>query len=347
MTHQSNSVVVGTLLAISACAVQPAAGQGFWALEDRNYFEPLISEIRAATVNVNFWGMSDEFSFMQTAGRRRIWDIGLGKEIGLFGYETGEGSDAPFSPGEWGWGVWMPVSFHVVEDFQDDSNPIINTDYRFSGMFKVQAGVRDGFSLGGRFQSGHESTHLGDEFTLGAIKKHASTFQRINVSYEYWEWGVSAESRFMSAPEHHVTLRLGGIGLIKDKKGFYSSTVLFPDGDTILPSTRNYETTVGFEWTINNLTDSGTAFLWGYWPFVSIDARHRTIYDYAKRDTCALEDSEWSVNVLLGLRPAERDYIQKGLPNFYFRIYHGVNPHGQFRNHQNYSMLGFGLHVPI
>lgn len=32
----------------------------------------------------------------------------------------------------------MPISFHMVEDFKDDSSPIINTDYRFSGMIKTQ-----------------------------------------------------------------------------------------------------------------------------------------------------------------------------------------------------------------
>ncbi len=341
-----SQVVVGILLGlISVVAALPAAAQGTWGFEDRIYYEPLISEIRAANVRVLFWGRSDEFSFMQEPGRRRIWDIGLGKEIGLFGYETGEGEDGPFSPGEWGVGVWMPVSFHVVEDFKDESAPIINTDYRFSGMVKTQVGVRDGLQLGGRFQFGHESTHLGDEFTLGAQKD--LTFQRVNVSYEYWEWGASAEWRLRSAPEHHLTVRLGGIGLLDNEKGFYSDTLLFPEGNIILPSTRNYETTAGFEWTMNNLTDSNKALVGDYWPFVSVDARHRTIYDYAKLSADAREDSQWSFNLLVGLRPGVRDYIQKGLPSFYFRFYHGVNPHGQFRNQPSYSMFGFGLHVPV
>ena len=322
-----------------------ASGQGLWGLEDRAYYEPLIAEIRAANVNVLFWGQSDEFSFMQEPGRRRIWDIGLGKEIGLVGYETGEGRDGPFLPGEWGVGVWMPVSFHMVEDFKDESNPIINTDYRFSGMVKTQAALREGLQLGGRFQFGHESTHLGDEFTLGAQKD--PTFQRVNVSYEYWEWGASAEWRLGSAPEHHLIARLGGIGLFDDEKGFYSETLLFPEGGTLLPSVRNYETTVGVEWTLNNLTDNDRALLGGYWPFVSVDARHRTVYDYAKPTADIREDSQWSFNLFVGLRPGERDYIQKGLPNFYFRFYHGVNPHGQFRNQPSYSMFGFGLHVPV
>ena len=65
--------------------------QGAWGLQNRGYYEPLIAEVRAANVNVQFWGQSDEFPFMQTPGRRRIWDIGLGKELGLFGYETGTG----------------------------------------------------------------------------------------------------------------------------------------------------------------------------------------------------------------------------------------------------------------
>lgn len=249
---------------------------------------------------------------MQTPGRRRIWDIGLGKEVALFGYETSDGSTGPFSAGEWGMGLWMPVSFHMVEDFKDRSAPIVNTDYRFSGMFKAQIGVYDGFQFGGRLQVGHESTHLGDEFTLGAQKDE--TFQRVNVSYEYWEWGVSPEWRFQSAPEHHVVLRLGGIGLINDDNSFYSTTLLFPEGDTILPSTRNYETTVGFEWTLNNLTDGKKALIAGYWPFVSLDVRHRTIYDYARVDACDPEDGQWSFNVLWGLRPVCTELHSEGAP---------------------------------
>ena len=334
------------ILLIGAWAwVAPASAQGTWGLDNRNYYEPLIAEIRAANVNVLFWGQSDEFPFMQNPGRRRIWDIGLGKEIGLFGYETDSGERGPFRPGRWGVGIWMPISFHMVEDFKDDSSPIINTDYRFSGMIKTQVGVRDGFQLGGRFQFGHESTHLGDEFTLGAQKD--PTFERVNVSYEYWEWGASAEWQRGSGPEHHFIVRGGGIGLLDNDKGFYSDTLLFPEGKTIFPSKRNYETTVGLEWKMNNLNDEGKALVGGYWPFVSVDARHRTVYDYAKASADVREDSQWSFNLLVGLRRAARRNLQKGLPNFYFRFYHGVNPHGQFRNQRSHSMLGFGLHVPL
>ena len=318
--------------------------QGAWGLQNRGYYEPLIAEVRAATVNVQFWGQSDEFPFMQTPGRRRIWDIGLGKELGLFGYETGNSRRAPPGPRRWGVGVWMPVSFHVVEDFKDESAPIINTDYRFSGMVKGQYGLREQLQIGGRFQFGHESTHLGDEFTLGAQKD--DTFERVNVSYEYWEWGTSVEWQTDTVPSHELIVRGGGIGLFDNEKGFYSATLLFPEGGQIAASKRNYETTAGVEWKMTGM-DEGGALLGPYWPFVSLDVRHRTIYDYAKASADADEEKQWTFNLLVGLRRADRTFLQKGIPNFYFRIYHGVNPHGQFRSGRDYVMIGAGLQVPV
>jgi hypothetical protein len=33
--------------------------------------------------------------------------------------------------------------------------------------------------------------------------------------------------------------------------------------------------------------------------------------------------------------------------NVFFRVYHGVNPHGQFRNQPNFTLIGVGIHVPV
>ena len=87
-----------------------------------------------------------------------------------------------------------------------------------------------------------------------------------------------------------------------------------PKGIRYCQSTRNYETTVGFEWTLNNLTDGKKALIAGYWPFVSLDVRHRTIYDYARVDACDPEDGQWSFNVLWGLRPVCTELHSEGAP---------------------------------
>ena len=336
-------VAVGVVWAASQAT---ASAQGPWRLEDRGYYEPLIGEVRAATMKIMFAGWSDEFPFMQRPGRRFIWDVSVGKEIPLFGFETGDGEGGPLGSERWGVGVWMPVSFHMVEDFKDPSNPIVNTDYRFSGMLKSQYGWTDTLQVGGRFQAGHESTHLGDEFTIAAERSDPA-FERVNVSYEYWEFGVTVEWQTDATPSHEFIVRGGGIGLFDSGQGFYGDTLLVPDGKAIARSQRNYESTAGFEWKMDGVLDSGAALLGNLWPFVSLDLRHRTHYDYARPTDDTREGKQWSFNLLLGLRRAERRFQQKGLPELYVRFYHGVNPHGQFRNQRSYTLIGVGLHVPV
>ena len=112
-------------------------------------------------------------------------------------------------------------------------------------------------------------------------------------------------------------------------------------------SERNYESTAGFEWKMDGVSHSGTALLGSLWPFVSLDLRHRTRYDYNRPTDDALEETQWSVNLLLRLRRADRRFLQKGLPELYVRFYQGVKPHGQFRSQRNYTVVGVGLHVPV
>lgn len=326
-----------------------------WVLQNRGYYDPLIAEPRAANVSILFLGLSDEFPFAQSSGKRRIWDITLGKEIPLLGYETQKSKEKPMPYGRWGMGIWLPISFHMIEDFKDESNPILNTDYRFSVMFKFQLGLTAKRSssgeppkpgapstsrLGVRLQFGHESTHLGDEFSLAA-RRTKPDFERINVSYEYWEYGVSLETDRLKDGEHHFTLRHGGIGLLKPDNGYYSPTLLEPDGRTIPRSARNFEPSAGFQYYLERKT------LGGFGPFASLDARHKTIYDYHKLNDAQREDKQWSFNVMVGLRRVERNFLEKGIPDLYFRYYRGVNPAGQFRSQRNYDLLGFGIYVEL
>jgi len=354
--------VINQLLLISSAfsilfVASPCSAQDrrTWVLQNRGYYDPLIAEPRAANVNVMFLGLSDEFPFSQNGGRRRVWDIDLGKEIPIFGFETGKAKEKPMPYRKWGFGVWIPISFHVIEDFKDDSNPILNTDYRFSVMMKFQMGLtakktssgasaNPGASsksrLGMRLQLGHESTHLGDEFSLVA-RRTRPDFERINVSYEYWEYGVSFETDRLKDGAHHFVFRNGGIGLLKPNKGYYSASLLEPDGRIIARSARNFEPSAGFQYYFENNV------LKGFGPFASVDARYKTIYDYNKANDQQKEDKQWSFNVLVGLRRIERNFLEKGIPDLYIRYYHGVNPAGQFRSQRNYSLLGVGIHVDL
>ena len=91
----------------------------------------------------------------------------------------------------------------MIEDFKDDSNPIVDTDYRFGFMTKFQCFCLDTMKLGVRFVPwAHESTHLGDEYTIFAQQN--PSFERINVSHEDWEYGVSLEGGGLPTAVHHL-----------------------------------------------------------------------------------------------------------------------------------------------
>jgi hypothetical protein len=320
--------------------ILPAFAQEGWALENRGYHDPLIAEPRAAQISITAIAISDELPFVQEPGKRIVWDISLGKEIPIFGYETGNAKSKPLGKGKWGIGFWLPVSFHMIEDFKDPSAPILNTDYRFGGVIKAQYGLTDKSRLGARIQFGHESTHIGDEFSLAA-RRTKPDFERVNVSYEYWEYGVSFETDQGKDDRHHLKFRHGGIGLISPKKGFYSPESLEPGGRTIPRSASHFEPSFGFEWYLRK------GMVKGFGPFLSVDARHRIIYNYRKANDDEKEDRQTSFNILFGLRRVERGFLEKGIPDLFFRYYHGVNPAGQFRSQRNYQLIGVGIYVPL
>ena len=107
----------------------------------------------------------------------------------------------------------------------------------------------------------HESAHLGDEFTILAEQAFRQTFERINVSYEYWDHGVSfdtlfgcglvasarAEARVSPGDRfcHQMTLRHGGLRPWGDE-GYYSGHFLGEDDSgSITLSRDNYEPSFG------------------------------------------------------------------------------------------------------
>ncbi|MBL8140899.1 MAG: DUF1207 domain-containing protein [Acidobacteria bacterium] len=324
-----------------AVAAQPAAddassasGPQRWIFENRNYFNPLVAEPRAAQITLLALAWSKEFPYQVEPGSRRVWDVSLGKEIPIVGWESARLVNDIRSSGEWGAGLWIPVSFHMVEDFKDDSNPIINTDYRFGAQVKFRRDF-DAGRLGLKLQAGHESTHLGDEFTLHASSTHPD-FERINVSYEYWEYGVSWEGEITARSIAWKVVH-GGTRVIGD--GYYSTSLLEPGGRTIPASRRRYEPSAGVEITS---TDGE-----GWHPYLSIDARLRNIYDYHRASPDVPEDRQWSVGGVLGLRNEATKPNERGVPDLILRGYWGVNPHGQFRSQRSHWQIGVGIFVPM
>jgi len=327
-------------------------------LRDREWFLPAIADPKPAAMTFAFPMLSDAFEFSQKPGRRVTWDVSVGQEIPIVVIEN----FTPSTPvqGRWGVGLWTAISFHVLEEFKDPSAPIINTDYRFTlATLKVRRVQRSPGGLGENNADyldvkadlyHHESTHLGDEFVIGAIRRFPG-FERINVSYEFWDVGVSYEWRRRTDPGgesdayFRSMVRGGLIGVWPHSGGYYSDHTLEVDSRRVSRSKRNLEPYLQFEYWAPHPTSAGADRPRRWAPFVSVDARHKTVYDYLKASDEVSEDKQWSLNLLVGLRTEAESPLS--LKDIYARFYHGVNPHGQLRNQRDYTAFGFGVNFNV
>ena len=324
------------VIAILLLSAQAAKAKcNWWVFENRRYYPALIAGVREPHISALALARGDRVAFqLEPDSPRTIWDIDVGAEIPLFGCET---SDVDFPAGAFGVGLWIPIDFHTIEDFRDESAPIVNTDYRFGGMIKVKYGLENGRSLGARLHVGHESTHLGDEFSINAQRRYGPDFERINVSWEYIDLGL------MYDVPRAWNVRAG----ITATLPFGDSYYLVGDGsvtsspEPVTPSENWFDPYAGLEVTWKKLIPSEHHD--GYDGYASAELRWRTVYDYHKDRPGAPEERQASINIIAGVKLAGNDLFGHASP--FLRYYRGVNPHGQFRNQRDYVEYGIGLRL--
>jgi len=344
-------------LAVALCLTTPLAAQKqTWYLAPRGYYNPILADPRAAQVNASAPSWADKLPYMMTNGRSMMWDIDVGTEMPLIGRETGNSANraSGVATGKFGTGLWIAIDFHLLESLMDSSKPVLNTDYRFSFLWKNQYGLAKKCWLslidcrvGARLQAGHESTHLGDEYVIVASRD--ATFERVNVSYEYWDAGLSFEAvkpsdawGGMSASDDDFTFRVGLIGLINPDAGYYETAAMFPPTTTFTPSKNHLE-----PYAQSQFVKEGNCWFFkkreSLGCYLSIDWRAKSRYTYHRASADVAEPLVGSVNITMGYRPQQSGL--SGRINPYFRFYHGVNPHGQFQSISGWTEFGFGLHV--
>jgi Protein of unknown function (DUF1207) len=309
-------------LLLPVSIVAPAVAQELKPFVDTHYYDPLRAEPHAARIKILIPAWSKEFPDSLESGTRFAWQITLGRELPILAFgdqlDTGRVGAKKF-----GAALAIPISFHVVEDFKDPSAPIVDTDYQFGFMAKLQYGIRDDLWFGARIVPwSHESTHLGDEYVLVASRNPA--FERINVSYEWFEYGVSLESE-------SFTIRHGGRKPHGDE-GYYSDHLLGSDEPTLTPSEKNFEPSFGFEY---RFPLAGKRHV-----YASADLRNRLQYDY-HRLPGAEDQRQWSMNLQLG-RTLPEDSRGSPLQDYFVEFYYGVNPYGQLRSQRDYWSAGIG-----
>lgn len=326
-------LVILSLLAIAHAA---DAKCNFWFFQNRRYYPALIAGVREPHISALALARGDKVEFqLEPDSPRTIWDIDVGAEIPLLGCETSDTD--PLPSGDFGVGLWIPIDFHMIEDFRDKSAPIVNTDYRFGGMIKFKYGLEKGRSLSARLHVGHESTHLGDEFSINAQRRYGRNFERINVSWEYIDLGV------MYDVPRAWNVRGGITSTLPFGDSYYligeESVTTSPEAVT--PSENWFDPYAGFEAIWKRLIPSENHD--GYDGYVSTEIRWRSIYDYHKDRPDSAESRQASVNIIAGVKLAGNDVFGHASP--FVRYYRGVNPHGQFRNQKDYVQYGIGLRL--
>jgi Protein of unknown function (DUF1207) len=370
-------------LSATVGATQPTPVTRHWRNEwfrDRDYFDPLIAEPRAPQIAFTFPAWTGEFQFSVEPGTRLVWEVSLGREIPIFTRSNFDDATRGLK-GSQGFGLWVDVSFHMIEDMgKDPSNPIINTDYRFS-LAKLKyyrvlsvspaAGanpVRRWKSIAFRADLyHHESTHLGDEFVINGQGAHPGEFERQNVSFEFYD--LTGAFNWESGDGLLHSIRGGTTGLVKPSHGYYSDhTLEYPSQRDVFKSERNLEPYVQYEFHAPHRTrlaadpfgtpggatpgqglDPGAGAFerpvrWA--PFVSADLRRRIVLDFNKASADVKEDTQWSLNLLGGIR-SQAGNFRFAIKEIYGRFYYGVNPHGQLRTQDDYWLAGFGVNFAV
>ncbi len=312
----------------------------WWTFEDRRYYEPLIAGVREPHVSALALAWADRMDFMVSKqSPRRVWDIDLGAEMPLFGRDS---RSEPETPGAIGFGFWLPIDFHMIGDFADESAPIVNTDYRFGLMAKVRGALGNDRAWAVRAFVGHESTHLGDEFSIVGQRTFPREFERINVSWEFldvgalYEWPVGETAwnarggATMTLPFSDTYYLTGPGSVTESRRGPVTESKNWIDPYVGLEVSRD-----GVFKTKHDV---------GYGLYFSSEARWRTIYDYHKTRPDAAEDRQVSLNLIFGIKETGSG-TGIGRVSPFVRFYNGVNPHGQFRNQKSYTEMGIGLRL--
>lgn len=320
-----------------------AEGPKLWTFEDRQYYEPLIAGVRDAHISALALAWADRMSFMVSdKSPRRVWDIDVGAELPLVGWESGADDDGTLGEGQVGFGLWLPIDFHMIEDFVDESAPVVNNDYRFGLMAKLRRGLSNDRAYGLRVHVGHESTHLGDEFSIRGQRRFPRDFERVNVSWEYLDLGALYEWPAWGSAWNG---RLGATMTLPFQDSYYEtgpgSITQSPRGP-VTESTNWVDPYAGLEVTREEVFHTKRDV--GYDVYLSAEVRWRSIYDYHKKRPNAAEDRQASLNLILGVKENGRGRAI-GRVSPFVRFYNGVNPHGQFRNQKNYTEMGIGLRL--
>ena len=295
-----------------------------------NTLKPFLSEIISPTVRIDhgFINKLDGNYFVEDYNHRPFLEANLGTHIPIVEY-IDFSKDVKFvSSAYFGMNV-------LVDFYGPPTSAVINTDYFMgfkTGLLKYTHKHRIR-NFGINFiPVYHESTHLGDEFSLHGYQT-IPDFKRINVSYESWELAF-----VINDPDtintNLYSLKAGLEGLWNVKAGYYWVDSLEVKGADIPTSQNNFE----FFLHLNKQRTKGFLSSKNWKNIFSMEIRNRTRFTY---DYAIEEVRRWNYNMYFGWQYNKPKTFMK--PGLFFRYYSGIMPYGQMRNTDGFHFIGLSL----
>ncbi len=178
--------------------------------KDLQYFKPPLADVRGPHTYTRLYSHRPVAFTSNPKRDHRFWDVGFGGHFAWWGYRPKDSTPRNRMETK-GVEVFWESSAHALLDFGAHSNALINADYRI-GLGVAGRSLPwnwKGPRFSWRLKVFHESSHLGDEFVLDALKRdgllaagvvgeggsggEVQTFQRYNVGYEALELSASVD----------------------------------------------------------------------------------------------------------------------------------------------------------
>lgn len=165
---------------------------GIYFFRDYQYYKPMMANIRSPRAYVRHYAVEDPVPFTNRAPDGTdhsvfgFFDFGYGESFPLMGWNL-DAQEPENCLEANGLALFIQGSAHSLIDMDTESHDVLNTDFRIGGGLVARFAKH----LSARLQYFHESTHVGDEYVLGAVDD--DDFLRYNVSYEAWEAYLAAD----------------------------------------------------------------------------------------------------------------------------------------------------------
>ena len=327
------NVKIGLILIVCQSALFAAS---FTWFTPEHFGKPFVSDIRSSILKFEEGFINDlgEFYYYPDYDKRLVSEGHVGGDVPVISYVKRSG-DISFKST-----FLMTGAFNlIIDSLEPTARTVLNTDYWLGSEFRsvlYHPGL-DKFRLRNiglnLIPMYHESTHLGDEFVMDALAR-GTDFYRVNVSYESWVLALTLND-LDTLKGNVFSTRIGIQGIWFPADGYYQYNLEETQGQDLLPSHDHLKYWIQFNWRRTRGLGASDVFH----QVNSLEIRRRIKYGYEADDP---EKVVWNFNGYFGWVYNSDSYRKVG---GFLRLYYGINPHGQFRNIDNFYFVGLSLVV--